>query len=166
MRHNALLLLLVLEVRGSNPLAPTAANLPRVLPRTRRRVLIAVAGVCALFPGWGGTLAPVDHEEILASSRSRSAGQVIGVALSGERPGEAWHATYHGSASARFLADIGLRSLAPHVIAPDFAAHVPAHPAGPGRDLPARADGYYRVVPHVRWPWWWPGGGVAWELPE
>jgi hypothetical protein len=126
-----------------------------------RRPWIAAALVLLAAPGWRGELVPVAHDEVLAVTGARAAGEVFGVARAGERQGEEWHAQYVASPPAEALFALGLRKLAPALVAPQFVAHVP-----PGFDgVPQRADGYYRVATSWRWPWWWPGGGVDWRLP-
>jgi hypothetical protein len=125
--------------------------------RKRSRVALAVAVAAVCLPGWSAVLVPVAHDEILASA-ARSDG-TVGVVAASDASGE-WHAQYHRSGWARLLTAAGLRRAVPSLVPPEFAAHVPASPG-----LTQRADGYFRVETTVRWPWWRPGGGVAWELP-
>jgi len=122
-------------------------------------LLVALPCLAAvLLPGWSARLEPVDHEAVLAAARSASPGDVFGVARPGARDGETWHAQYHDSVVARVLHGAGLRGALPGLLPPAFAAHIPV-----GAE---RADGYFRVRTSVHWPWWWPGGGVDWSVPE
>lgn len=130
-------------------------------PRTKRILLISCAALPFAVPGWRGELVPVAHEEILAEAARHDAGDVFGVSLAGDKEGEEWHAQFMGGRAALALDALALRKLAPHLVPPDFVAHIP-----PGTDaLPTRADAYFRVESHVRWPWWWPGGGVDYARP-
>lgn len=131
-------------------------------PAVKRRIWIGLAVLPLLLPGWRGELVPVPHDTILLESGRHEAGEVFGVSLDGDVPGEEWHAQYVASGPAQFLDLLNLRALAPRIVPPAFVAHIP-----PGRDaLPQRADAYFRVETSWRWPWWWPGGGVPWELPS
>lgn len=134
------------------------------MPPSRRvsaRLGLALLAAAALAPGWEATLVPVPHDDVLAAaSRASSA---LGVVRPGSGRGDEWHVQYLDSGAARLLADLGLRRALPSLLAPDFAAHVPG-PVGP-REVATRADGYFRVEPDLRWPWWRPGGGVRWEGP-
>jgi hypothetical protein len=129
-----------------------------VPPRPTWKLAVAAALACAaLAPGWSGTLVPVAHDDVLAAaSRSRSQ---LGVSRPGEA-GEEWHVQYLDSYAVRWLDELGLRRRAPWLVAPDFVAHVP--PAAGGV---VRADAYFRVETRWHWPWWRPGGGVAWTMP-
>lgn len=130
-------------------------------PRAKRVLLISCLALPFAMPGWRGELVPVDHAAILADAATYDAGDVFGVSLPGERDGEEWHAQFMGSRAAHALDALALRRLAPRVVPPAYVAHIP-----PGTDaLPSRADAYFRVVAHTRWPWWWPGGGLALERP-
>jgi hypothetical protein len=125
-------------------------------PRAKRILLISGAALPFALPGWRGELVPVEHDAILADAARYDAGDVFGVSLAGEKEGEEWHAQFMGSRPAAALDALALRKLAPRLVPPDYVAHIP-----PGTDaLPSRADAYFRVVVHARWPWWWPGGGV------
>ena len=115
-----------------------------------------------LLPGWRGDLVPVPNDQvILAASQfstpatcSPRAVPARGRARSGTP--STWAATPRACSTCSGCA--GSRR---HVVAPSFAAHIP-----PGSEnLAQRADGYYRVDTHLRWPWWWPGGGVDWQVP-
>ena len=138
--------------------ADLGARYPRGMdPPRARRAWWKLAGAAALAalvlaPGWSARLVPADHGALLAAAgRSRSQ---LGVTRPGEAPGEEWHLQYLDSWPVRVLDEMALRRLAPLLVPPDFAAHVPA---GSGR-----ADGYFRGESRLRWPWWWPGGGVDW----
>lgn len=122
---------------------------------SRRRALVLVLASAALAPGWAGRLEPVDHD-LLLDEAGRSHNQT-GTVREGDVPGEQWHLQYLDSWPARMLDEFGLRGRASSLVPPDFVAHIP-----PGS---ARADGYYRAVASWHWPWWRPGGGVAWEVP-
>lgn len=126
-------------------------------PAARRRLRWAAAAllVVAILPGWSAVPVPVAHDEVLASA-ARSDGSVGVVAVS-DASGE-WHAQYHRSGWARLLSALGMRAALPALVPPDFAAHVPRS----GGTSP-RADGYFRLETSWHWPWWRPGGGVAWE---
>ena len=125
-------------------------------PRAKRVLWISCAALPFLLPGWRGELVPVAQEQILREAARHDAGDVFGVTLPGEREGEEWHAQFMGSRAAAALDALALRKLAPRLVPPAYMAHIP-----PGTDaLATRADGYFRVVAHLRWPWWWPGGGV------
>ncbi len=132
------------------------------VPRSvKRRLWILPAAVLVLSPGWRGELVPVPHEEVLLKAAEFDADEVFGAVRAGSVEGEEWDVQYMGSRVANALALLNLRGLATRLVPPAYAAHVP-----PGGDLrPQRADAYFRVEAHVRWPWWWPGGGVRWELP-
>ncbi|MCE9638130.1 MAG: hypothetical protein K8T90_20705 [Planctomycetes bacterium] len=121
----------------------------------RRRLLVAFAAGAVLAPGWSGRLVPVDHD-LLLDEAGRSHNQT-GVTRPGAAPGEEWHLQYLDSWPARVLDEFGLRARSSWLVPPDFVAHIPAGSA--------RADGYYRNVTSWHWPWWRPGGGVAWEVP-
>lgn len=131
-------------------------------PEWKKRIRIALVVLPFLPPGWAGVLVPVRHEELIREAARHDADEVFGVSLPGERPGEEWHAQFMGSGIAQFLDLLALRRAAPSLVPPRYAAHVPPGIAG----LPQRADGYFRVETSLRWPWWWPGGGVRWALPE
>jgi hypothetical protein len=132
-----------------------------VPPAVKRRILIACGILPVLLPGWGGDLVPVPHEEIIVEAAKHDADEVFGASRPGERAGEEWHAQFMGSTPAQVLDFLNLRGFATHVVPPAYVAHIP-----PGADLlPERADGYFKVVTHWRWPWWWPGGGVDWTMP-
>jgi hypothetical protein len=125
-------------------------------PRAKRALWISCAALPFALPGWRGELVPVAHDEILADAARYDAGDVFGVSLPGDAEGEEWHAQFLGSRPALALDALALRKLAPRLVPPAYMAHIP-----PGTDaLPSRADAYYRVIAHTRWPWWWPGGGV------
>lgn len=127
----------------------SAIRVPRLTWKLAGALVLAAA---ALWPGWSARLVPADHEALLAAAgRSRSP---LGVVRPGDAPGEEWHVQYLDSWPVRLLDGMSLRHLAPALVPPDFAAHVPA---GTGR-----ADAYFRAEPHLRWPWWLPGGGVDW----
>ena len=133
-----------------------------VPPEWKKRFWIGCAIAPFVLPGWSGKLVPVDHDEILIASAKFDAGEVFGASRSGDVPGEEWHAKYMGNAAADILELFNLRGLTVHVAAPAYAAHIP-----PGRDdVPVRADAYFRVETNWRWPWWWPGGGVDWRMPN
>ena len=129
-------------------------------PAFKRRLWLAPAAVLVLAPGWSGTFVPVTNDDIIAHSQHFRGDDVFGVVRAGEQ-GEEWHAEYMGSGTANLLSTLGLRSAATSVVPPTFVAHVP--PGAP--DRPQRADAWFRVEPHVHWPWWRPGGGIRWELP-
>jgi hypothetical protein len=133
------------------------------LSRTaKRRLWIVPALILLAAPGWEGRLVPVPHAEILMKAQHYDADDVFGAVREGEREGEQWHAEYMGSSIGNLLAALNLRGLATRLVPPLFVAHVP-----PGADdRPQRADAYFRVESSARWPWWWPGGGVRWELPS
>jgi hypothetical protein len=135
-----------------------------VPPEVRRRLWLVPVGLVLVLPGWSGRLVPVDHEEIL--QHSRRARDVFGVTRAAADPAEEWHAQYMDSEAASLLDDLRLRGLTTRLVAPDYVAHIPARTRVRGVELPARADAYFRVETGWRWPWWWPGGGVAWEVPE
>ena len=123
---------------------------------TRRRiVLAALCAAVLLAPGWSGSLEPTAHGNVLVAARASSSAQVFGVALEGEAG--TWHAQYVGRSLPVVLHDMGLGGALTAVVPPDFAAHIPR-----GAE---RADGYFRVETAWHWPWWWPGGGVAWTAP-
>ncbi len=117
----------------------------------------AAAAALLALPGWRGSLVPCTHDEILSAAALH--GAPFGVSVPGAEPGEEWHAEYLDSGLARLLADVGMRGVAPSLVPPDFAAHVPAAPGGGVQ----RADAWYRVETSRRWPWWWPGGGMSWR---
>jgi len=121
------------------------------------------AGVAPfLLPGWRGELVPVPHEEIILDAARFDAGDVIPATRAGDQPGEEWHAQFMGSRWAAFFDVVNLRGLATRFVPPKYVAHIP-----PGFDeLPERADAYFRVETTTRWPWWWPGGGLDWKMPE
>jgi hypothetical protein len=127
----------------------------------KRRILVACGVAPFLLPGWRGDLVPVAHDEIIVAASKYDASEVFGATRRGDREGEEWHAQFMGSGAAQFLDFLNLRGFATRVVPPAYVAHIP-----PGADLlPERADGYYKVVTHWRWPWWWPGGGVDWRVP-
>lgn len=126
-----------------------------VSPAARRRLWLSVPAVLLLLPGWGAVLAPVPHRDVM--SAMRRADSVAGVARPAEGGGE-WHASYVDSPLAETFAAAGLRGATLRLVPPDFAAYVPA-----GARM---AREYYAVRASIRWPWWWPGGGVIWEAPE
>ena len=129
---------------------------PMASSRVRKALWQVPLAVLALAPGWRGTLVGVTEDEKWA--RLRGADSAVGVSRPGEREGEEWHASYVDSAPARILETFGARSLLLRLTPPDLVAHMP---------VGARhADGYYRVESHLRWPWWWPGGGVDWTQPD
>ncbi len=130
-------------------------------PRAKRALLISGAALPFVLPGWRGELVPVDHDEILAQAARYDAGEVFGVSLAGEKDGEEWHAQFMGSRAADSINALALRKLAPRLVPPAYVAHIPPGTEG----LPTRADAYYRVVAHARWPWWWPGGGMDFVRP-
>jgi len=125
-------------------------------PRDRWKIALAtVAAAAVVSPGWSARLVPADHEDLLAeASRSRSQ---LGVSRAGDTPDEEWHLQYLDSWAVRVLDEMRIRGKAPALVPPDFAAHIP-----PGSD---RADGYFRLETSWHWPWWRPGGGVAWRVP-
>lgn len=104
------------------------------------------------LPGWHGELELVAHTELLATARA--AGTVTPAQID-DRGTSSWDLTYLDSRPAEVLVDLGLGGLAPRLVAPRFAAYIPA----PGEP----ADAYYRVVSTAHWPWWWPGGGLSLE---
>jgi hypothetical protein len=133
-----------------------------VTPEWKSRAWILPLAVLALAPGWRGDLVPVPHEEILTEAKRCDPADVIPGSLPGREEGEQWHAQFFGSSAARVFDLLNLRGLAPHFVPPSYVAHIP-----PGMDdRPERADGYFRVETHWRWPWWWPGGGVDWRVPQ
>lgn len=125
---------------------------------TRRRLIaLAALAAVALAPGWRAVLVPVPHAEVLAAARASSAARVFGISLSDAPRSERWHAQYVDRALPVICHDFGVQSSLPSLLPPDFVAHLAA-----GAE---RADGYFRVVTSTHWPWWRPGGGVAWEVP-
>jgi hypothetical protein len=132
-----------------------------VSPRWKKRLWIAAAAALFLLPGWQGRLVPVPHEEILLESARHDADEVFGVSRPGEAPGERWNVQYMGGGAAKLFDLLNLRGFATRVVPPRFAAHIPEGP----EDLPERADGYFRIETSLRWPWWFPGGGVDWRPP-
>jgi hypothetical protein len=134
-----------------------------ISPQVKRRFWISLAVAPFLVPGWRGELVPVSsHDDIIRKASGYDAGEVFGVSRKGDTPGEEWHSQFMGSSTAQFLDLVALRGIAPSIVPPTCVAHIP-----PGADLrPERADGYYWVEVHLRWPWWWPGGGVDWRQPD
>jgi len=127
------------------------------LSRRLRRLLWALLPATLLLaPGWRADLLPVRHEQMWDDLRS-SAG-AIGVARPVGGNGEEWHATYLESGLAEALESLRMRDFLPALVPPDYAAHIPAGGT--------HADGYYEVRTRTHWPWWWPGGGVDWRLPD
>ncbi len=133
-----------------------------VPPEWKRRFWISAAVAPFLVPGWRGTLVPVPHEEIILDAATYDAGEVIPATRAGDAQGEEWHAQYMGSRAAAVLEFLNLRSVATYLAPPKYVAHIPPGPD----DLPERADAYFRVDTSWRWPWWWPGGGLDWRMPE
>ncbi len=132
-------------------------------PGKRTRIALAVAALAAgLAPGWSGRLVEVGLEVVLACARGARAGSVLGVTRpvvkDGVETGEEWHASYVGRRLPAFLAGVGLRRALPRLSPPDFVAHVPAGAR--------RADGYFDVEVSTHWPWWRPGGGLTWAIPD
>lgn len=125
-------------------------------PRARMSLWVFVVVAPFLLPGWSGRLVPTQHDAILRAARQRST--EVSLSVPGERPGERWHLTYMNDDAADFLQSLRMRKFAPSLLAPDFAAHIPAGSI--------RADGYYAVETRVHWPWWWPGGGLDLREPE
>lgn len=140
----------------------TLSTVPIRLGR-RTRIALAAGGVAvALAPGWRGTLVEIPHEVVLGRARRAPAGSVFGVTRpvvrEGAATGEEWHASYVDRALAGFLAGVGLRGVLTKLSPPDHVAHVPAGAR--------RADGYFDVEAAAHWPWWRPGGGLDWRLPD
>ncbi len=108
-----------------------------------------------LLPGWRGDLAPVPHGSVLAAARASPSGSVVGVEVR-DAAGGTWHAQYVGSGAARVLRGLGLGGSVASLVPPDHAARI----------VDGKGAGYYAVEPSMRWPWWWPGGGVDWISAE
>ncbi len=125
-------------------------------PRVRRLLWLLPPALLVLAPGWEATLVPASHEEILREMRLT--GTVVGVSRPGEREHEKWHASYVDSSYAELMETLDLRHLLTRTAPPAYVAYIP-----PGA---IRADAYYRVDTRTHWPWWWPGGGVAWREPD
>ncbi len=124
-------------------------------PRLKRLVWAAPLIVLLLLPGWAAELKPVAHEILLR--RVQRADNVVGVrrAVDGD-PGE-WQATYADSVTASALSALNLRGMTTYVAPPLYVAYIPEG---------ARLGEYFRVETHLHWPWWLPGGGVQWKLPN
>jgi len=133
-----------------------------VAPEWKKRFWIAAFVVPLLLPGWRGELVPVPHEEVILDASKYDADDVIPATRPGARPGEEWHMQFLGSRWATLFDRLNLRDFATRVAPPKYVAHIP-----PGLDdLPERADGYFRVETTMRWPWWWPGGGLDLRMPQ
>ncbi len=133
-----------------------------VPPEWKKRFWIAAVVVPLLLPGWRGELVPVPHAEIILDASRYDAADVIPATRVGDAPGEQWHLQFMGSPWASMFDTLNLREFAARVAPPQYVAHIP-----PGLDdLPERADAYFRVKTAVRWPWWWPGGGVDYRMPD
>lgn len=131
-------------------------------PEWKRRLWIAAGVLPFALPGWRGELVPVPHEEIILDAARYDADDVKSASRPGEAPGEEWHAQYFGSPWAALFDLLNLRGFATRVAPPTYVAHIP-----PGLDsLPERADAYFRVETATRWPWWWPGGGLDYRMPD
>lgn len=125
-------------------------------PTVRRRLWIVPVAIVLLLPGWSARLRPLSYEEMWDHlQRTTSA---VGVARAAEVDGAEWHATYVENGFAESCASLGLRHILPALSPPDYVAHIPAGGIHP--------DAYYRVESSVRWPWWWPGGGIDWTTPD
>ena len=131
-------------------------------PEWKRRALFGVLAVLVLLPGWAGDLVPVDSNEMLRDLTRRDASEAVVATRGGDKEGEEWHVRFLDSGWARVFDLLNARGLATRTVPPAYVAHIP-----PGADeLSVRADGYYRVETRWRWPWWWPGGGVDWRVPD
>ena len=138
-----------------------------IAPEVRRWLWAVPVAVAVLCPGWEGRLVPVPHEEALVAARAAPPEQVFGVerAAQGDTR-ERWHAQYLGGGFAGLLRDLNLRGLTTYLVPPDYVAYLPPPTVHKGIELAPTPAAYYRVETACRWPWWWPGGGVAWDVPE
>ncbi len=125
-------------------------------PRLKKWLWAMPPLVLLCLPGWGGSLRSFPHETMLA--RLRRTSDVFGVTRQAEQEGGEWHVTYADSTAAGLLSTLNLRTLCTYVVPPDYVAYI-----APGARM---ADDYYLVETRLRWPWWWPGGGVEWVVPE
>ena len=125
-------------------------------PRTKR-LLFAVPVACAvLAPGWSASLERLHYEQMW--DQLKQADNAVGVSHVPVVGGEEWHATYVDDSLAGLFSSLNLRGFLPTFSPPDYVAHIPAGEL--------HADAHYRVETHLRWPWWWPGGGVEWSAPR
>lgn len=127
-----------------------------ISPRVKRWLWAVPPLVVLALPGWGADLKPTPHETMLSSLRASP--DVFGVTREIEGDGGEWHATYMDNAAAGALTTLNLRGLCTRVVPPDFVAYIP-----PGARM---ADEYMSLDVRLRWPWWWPGGGIDWVVPE
>jgi len=108
-----------------------------------------------LLPGWRAELRPVPHASVLAAAAAAPGGSVTGVEVR-DGAGRTWHAQYLGSGAASLLSGLGLGGGVASLVPPDHVAWI----------VDGKAAGYFAVERSLRWPWWWPGGGVNWDTSE